>query len=217
MGKVDPIGTVKELGRERFGLTAPTISRRHCRVTYVGPDRFLIEDLGSTNGVWVNGQRVRRCEVGPNDEVKLGSQAIWLPAVFGFTRQCDVTKEFDALRAVYEEYYASKLNMEKHQASTQILLRYAPAVAIMGISLLAFNDRSMQVIGMLIGFVLLLVSVVVSAKKIRGHVEHRSELTRAFTDRWICPNCHRSLGSASWEALKHQGECAHCHATWNGK
>jgi ABC-type multidrug transport system ATPase subunit len=40
-------------------LSHPTISRRHARITRAAPEgKYVIEDLGSTNGSFVNGERV---------------------------------------------------------------------------------------------------------------------------------------------------------------
>ena len=48
------------VGREAINdlvVNDPEVSRRHCRLM-MGKDGYLIEDLGSTNGTFVNGQRV---------------------------------------------------------------------------------------------------------------------------------------------------------------
>jgi pSer/pThr/pTyr-binding forkhead associated (FHA) protein len=51
----------------------PTVSRRHCRLTQDG-EGFLIEDLGSSNGTFVNGVRVRApVRVSPRDAITLGA------------------------------------------------------------------------------------------------------------------------------------------------
>ena len=48
------------------------VSRKHCCVARSG-DRFLIRDLGSRNGVWVNGCRVDgEAEIKVGDEVSIG-------------------------------------------------------------------------------------------------------------------------------------------------
>ena len=44
------------------------ISRRHCCIARVD-DRFLVRDLGSMNGVRVNGKRVTEAELRPGDEL----------------------------------------------------------------------------------------------------------------------------------------------------
>ena len=53
-------------------LSGPTVSRVHCRVTRT-PQGVMVEDLGSTNGTWVNGQRISQAVwVGPQDKISLG-------------------------------------------------------------------------------------------------------------------------------------------------
>ena len=47
-------------------------SRRHARVSKRG-SAWTVEDLGSTNGTWLNGRLVRRARLLPGDELALGS------------------------------------------------------------------------------------------------------------------------------------------------
>ncbi|HSZ06798.1 MAG TPA: DUF3662 and FHA domain-containing protein [Solirubrobacteraceae bacterium] len=52
------------------------VSRRHAAIR-PGPDGWTVEDLGSTNGVLVNGQLIRGAHpLHPGDRVELGSTAI---------------------------------------------------------------------------------------------------------------------------------------------
>ncbi|MFL5826002.1 MAG: FHA domain-containing protein [Thermoleophilaceae bacterium] len=53
-------------------LEDPFVSRRHAQLSR-SADTWLLRDLGSTNGVWVNGWRVREAELRDGDEVRLGS------------------------------------------------------------------------------------------------------------------------------------------------
>ncbi len=63
-GRSVPVGQVRSdhvLRRDpRCGtvLTPVTISRQHARISQYAPGRFMIEDLGSRNGTYVNGQPV---------------------------------------------------------------------------------------------------------------------------------------------------------------
>lgn len=52
-------------------LERPQISRRHCCVAQAY-DRLLIRDLGSRNGVRVNGRVVQESPLHPGDEVAIG-------------------------------------------------------------------------------------------------------------------------------------------------
>ena len=55
-------------------LSDPEVSRRHA---LEGPDGFTIEDLGSTNGTWVNGERIERPErLRAGDELRFGN-TVW--------------------------------------------------------------------------------------------------------------------------------------------
>ncbi len=48
-----------------------TVSRRHAELR-LQDGRWMLRDLGSSNGTWVNGRRVMEAEVAPGDEIGLG-------------------------------------------------------------------------------------------------------------------------------------------------
>jgi hypothetical protein len=52
-----------------------TVSRCHAELRLVD-GRWMLRDLGSSNGTWVNGRRVMEAEVAPGDDVQLGGLAI---------------------------------------------------------------------------------------------------------------------------------------------
>jgi len=53
-------------------ICSKNISRKHCCIAQVG-NRFLLRDLGSTNGVWINGERIEAAtEMSSGDEVCFG-------------------------------------------------------------------------------------------------------------------------------------------------
>lgn len=56
-------------------LPHPSVSRQHCRVRREG-ERFLIEDLGSTNKTFVNGVQVRQMELADADQIGVGNHAL---------------------------------------------------------------------------------------------------------------------------------------------
>lgn len=53
-------------------LNSKKVSRRHCVLAQVN-DYLVIRDLGSTNGVRINGQRVVEGKLLPGDEVMIGN------------------------------------------------------------------------------------------------------------------------------------------------
>ncbi|MCS6865834.1 MAG: FHA domain-containing protein [Gemmataceae bacterium] len=53
-------------------LNSKKVSRRHCVVAHIG-DYLVVRDLGSTNGVKINGQRVVEGKLHPGDELQIGN------------------------------------------------------------------------------------------------------------------------------------------------
>lgn len=54
-------------------LDDPSVSRRHARIQHGGDGTWVIEDLGSTNGVKVNGVKTERANLHEGDEIQLGN------------------------------------------------------------------------------------------------------------------------------------------------
>jgi pSer/pThr/pTyr-binding forkhead associated (FHA) protein len=82
--------------REDCDLRIPLgeVSRKHCRLIRDG-DSLKLEDLGSSNGTYLNGQRVQEAQLNPGDTLQVG------PVVF--VLQVDGEPADDELRPVIME------------------------------------------------------------------------------------------------------------------
>ena len=58
------------------------VSRKHAKIT-VAPGKILIEDLGSTNGTFVNGEKVRQARLKEGDRILIGTSILKLVAQEG--------------------------------------------------------------------------------------------------------------------------------------
>ena len=70
-----PVGAVKTIGRTAkadFIVDASLVSRVHCRLSADEPDQLIVEDLDSTNGILVNGERVERSTLRTGDVLTVG-------------------------------------------------------------------------------------------------------------------------------------------------
>ncbi len=68
-------GSAKTVGRTSqadFMVDAALVSRLHCKLTANRGGDLEVEDLGSTNGTLVNGQRVERGPLMPGDTLSIG-------------------------------------------------------------------------------------------------------------------------------------------------
>jgi pSer/pThr/pTyr-binding forkhead associated (FHA) protein len=64
--------TVGRAPRADFVVDAALVSRVHCRLTSNGPGQLEIEDLGSTNGTFVNGHKVNKARLNDGDKLTIG-------------------------------------------------------------------------------------------------------------------------------------------------
>ena len=75
LGKRSTLGSeVFEVGRSNkceLAIDQESISRHHARITYDG-ERHSVQDLGSTNGTYVNDQPIQKCTLRDGDQIKVG-------------------------------------------------------------------------------------------------------------------------------------------------
>ncbi|MCL4812261.1 MAG: FHA domain-containing protein [Vicinamibacteraceae bacterium] len=72
--RVSP-GAIKTIGRAiraDFIVDAALVSRFHCRLSAARDGRLKVEDLGSTNGTFVNDRRVQHAALVPGDRLRVG-------------------------------------------------------------------------------------------------------------------------------------------------
>ena len=68
-------GTLKTMGRAPradFVVDAALVSRVHCRFTLNETNELQLEDLGSTNGTFVNGKKVGKATLNDGDKLTIG-------------------------------------------------------------------------------------------------------------------------------------------------
>jgi pSer/pThr/pTyr-binding forkhead associated (FHA) protein len=68
-------GVVRTIGRSTgadFIVDAPLVSRVHCRLTVLADGSLELRDLESTNGTFINGQRVETARVKSGDRIGVG-------------------------------------------------------------------------------------------------------------------------------------------------
>jgi pSer/pThr/pTyr-binding forkhead associated (FHA) protein len=68
--KVDKT-TVGRVEDNTFQISEPSISSHHCEILLKGTD-VLVRDLGSTNGSFINGEKITEAVLKPNQILRLG-------------------------------------------------------------------------------------------------------------------------------------------------
>src|SRR3954471_20908101 len=63
-------------------LVEDMVSRKHAKIAATG-DQIVIQDLGSTNGTFVNGEKIKKARLKEGDRILIGTSIIKLVAVDG--------------------------------------------------------------------------------------------------------------------------------------
>jgi pSer/pThr/pTyr-binding forkhead associated (FHA) protein len=66
------IRTIGRSARAEFIVEAALVSRLHCRLTTEESGTLLVEDLESTNGIFVNGAKVDKSDLVAGDILSVG-------------------------------------------------------------------------------------------------------------------------------------------------
>ena len=53
----------------------PSLSRQHCRIHVTG-GRIKVSDAGSSWGTFVNGDRIKECDVRPSEDITIGETTL---------------------------------------------------------------------------------------------------------------------------------------------
>ncbi len=131
---VDDVETHIGRGRESaVRIDDVGISRTHARIVRTLEGQYLVEDLKSTNGVFVNGRRVERCDLVNGDRVQVGPTVVLRFALIdadeeALARQLYESSTRDALtRAFNRKYLNERLAAEvayaaRHRTRLSLLL-----------------------------------------------------------------------------------------------
>lgn len=227
---------MKTLGRadtNNIRFNKPDISSNHARITNLENGNFLVEDLDSTNGTFVNGYRIKKATISLNDEVRLSeSTIINLTEVFGLSKQKsepqkidpkDFTNEFNLLKQVWDSYQKERISITKKHQSKSTFIRAAITLAPLVIwEILQFTfDENSKAGGIVksnyIVFSVMGSTIAMLSTGNMSPVEKLSQLDEEFRVKYVCPNptCRTQLGNVPWLSYSNQGKCFRCGAKYN--
>ena len=93
-------------------LVEDMVSRRHAKITVTG-DQIFIQDLGSTNGTFVNGEKIKRARLQEGDRILIGTSIIKLVAT-------DAASGTDSSKANLEDVAAGRRTSQVRTMSGSI-------------------------------------------------------------------------------------------------
>lgn len=183
-----------------FRLDFPQISRKHAELTVIDEDGgiFLIEDLDSSNGTYVNDMRIKRATVNVQDKVKLANIRLDLqkflkpkpPKPEPVTHE-DIKAAFAELKFVYDEFEKSRFALIKGVQFKRTLVQASLAwIPFLGNPAAILINSKLDV------------------------SEKQAALEKQFRLNYVCPKCKNFLGMQPWESLELLGRCNYCKVPW---
>jgi len=235
---------VKTFGRAHDNsivINKPDISSHHAKVTFLGNGNFLVEDLSSANGVFINGHRIQKAHIGYRDELRLSeSTPLNLVALFELnaprppaqsdkTGSRDFVYEFRELKQIWEDYQRIRLEINNRYQRKSTIVRSLLSLAPLAVWIIfqytylnqfeKTDPRYGEWQGSFIYFSVIggAIGNLVGGLMIPSPQAKLSLLDEEFRVRYVCPNpeCRTQLGGVPWLSYHNQGKCFRCQAKYS--
>jgi len=199
-------------------LNDPHVSRYHARL--IKQDgAWLLEDLSSTNGTYVNDTQISKKRIISTDQIRLGDSC-YTTLQDMLKSKNDYSEEFAALKDVYDHYVQSKV---KIQSSNQFKIRLMQSLpfalpGVIGVVLGFLGKGSPVMFGASLFIVICAptVGIYMGAKQSAKVPQQLQDLVNQFKIDYVCPKCGTFLGEIPWESLRNRKYCpvSSCKAKW---
>ena len=236
MSVVEQADSLPELVRVRIGrsedndvvLTQTSIGRHHSIITICGPNNYLIEDLESRNGTFVNGDRIKSKLICAEDEIRFATYDFPVKEVLIDAKVIkpakkksdpnDFTEEFSAMKEFYDQYLIFKseeMNIQNAIKKMNDNLRLGGALSAPTLAALTILLGGAPMLATIsaCGLGMLIPAI---GSRFLGEDEKLSQPRMHFANNWKCPGCGDKtmfLGK-SWLVLAKQKKCLRCGAVW---
>lgn len=204
--------------RNDIKLQDASVSGFHAQVTLLDEALFEIEDLYSTNGTFVNGNRVKRAKAKYTDLVRVAGVVVNVRKQikdFQINQQGHCAPEFNALKKLHDDYKAARSSLTRKQNLSNAVRLSLPNFVAGGINLatgwLDIATGVQQACTATTAAGLSLLWVYLGGSKVS---EQLTRLDEEFTEKYRCPRCGHSLKGRSWETWKDERVCPNCKILW---
>lgn len=201
-----------------FVVDDPHVSRHHAHLVRQDDATWLLEDIGSTNGTYVNGQQIVKKQVALTDRICFGDLCVSLADILH--KDNDYSEDFAVLKKVYDGYIETKV---KIQSANQFKVRLfqslpfaLPGVIGVAIGFLGKGSTMLFLISLLIVICAPTIGIYLGARQSAKIPQQLQDIANQFKIDYVCPKCGNFLGEIPWESLKNRKHCpvTSCKAKW---
>lgn len=214
-------------------------SGKHCRIfSDDAANLVYIEDLGSLNGTYVNGQQIVRYMITANDEILLGGNKGYKTTLGAILKAFEeqkkkeqsenaaengqsVSKEpetiecLEMLRKIESDFQKAELDAND-KLSSLMMMRIIPTSLIgtltAGAALFVPADLKtyVSIVGGIVTILVLLLALKWTSKKSRKIKEAQIKMKENLHYSYACPGCRHSLVGRPWVVLSQDKVCPYC-------
>jgi hypothetical protein len=200
-------------------INDPHVSRHHALLKVNEDGSYIIEDLASGNGTFVNGQQILCKKITLSDRIILGNKCeINISDILNKIN--DYSIEFDLLKKIYKKYQSEKVKIQSsNQFKTRILqsLPFAfPGIVGISLGISGFANLNVLFVSLFVAIIAPVCGIVMGAKQAAKTPEQLQILSDKFKIDYVCPKCGVFLGEIPWQSLKNRGKCTNpsCNVKW---
>ncbi|MDR0836590.1 MAG: FHA domain-containing protein [Tannerella sp.] len=197
------------------------MSRYHALLYTDDKNRLILEDIGSTNGSYVNGIQIVKKKVALDDKIVFGKEYV-LTIKDILHRIGDYSYDFEQLKPIYDQYIKEKIRIQSSNQFKTRLFQSLPFafIGVAGLALGFFGhvskDRGLFIVSFILAVSAPTIGVYFGARqaaKIPALLQH---LANQFKIDYVCPKCGTFLGEVPYESLHSKKQCpiASCKAKW---
>ena len=200
-------------------INDPQVSRYHALLTQEDNGDMLLEDLGSTNGTFVNDSQIIKKKVLAEDKVTFGTDyTINVSDIL----KCDndYSVEFARLNNVYEIYIKEKIQIQSSNQFKTRLFQSLPfaVIGVLGIVLgfMGHTNNGLFIVSFILAVCAPTIGIYFGAREAAKIPARLQNLANKFKIDYVCPKCGTFLGEVPWESLRNKKQCpvSSCRARW---
>jgi len=179
-------------------LNFPEISGHHAQLITGDAGEYVLEDLGSTNGTFVNGSKIKKTAITQRDNIKFAHYQFSLQKLLAASedkkvisvKEVTFSDEFNQLKNVYADYVKKKLNIMQGNKKNTIIRGVLSFIPVVGNGLGQISGSFMD------------------------KQEKLMLLEEDFKTNYCCPKCSQFLGNVPWVNLAKRNTCIFCKEVW---
>lgn len=204
-------------GTQKFPINNSRVSRRHARITITDDNKWILEDLGSTNGTYILNEnnelvQIKKMEISEFTRIVLADQT-----AMGYTFYAhhvieedpkNYVAEFRYVMKVYNEALSLKTNIDAKASKRNTMLYLPPVIsAAIGVILTCLLPMQLKII--CLSVMGLITAVITAAMKYHfGKDGSKKDFNSKYVPKLVCPHCGRQLTDKEFQNQM----CAACKA-----